>query len=382
MTTNAASPGPRRSAANLFGLDYREQAAHFAPVVPITDIHIHINGPAAAEIYHDVAAHWGIRRMVTQSRLEDAPAIREIFGDRAAFIAVPAWSNPDKAHAFRQGFLDNMTVWAQRWGARIVKFWAAPRLWEILGANGADATDIVPLDSEWRIRHAQRAVDLGMMFMTHCGDPDTWFKTKYADARIYRLKREHYLGLERMLDRFPSPWIAAHMGGYPEDLDFLDGLLERHDNLYLDTSATKWIVRELSAHPRERVRDFFTRWCGGEGTPGRIFFGSDIVTLDDHLAPRPADRAAATPMSDLATSPEQAYELYASRYWALRTMLESDYDGPSPIADPDLAMADPSRYSPMDSPPLRGLGLPEVILKSLYHDAAESLVYRWIREHP
>jgi hypothetical protein len=375
MTTNAVPPR-RCWAANLFGLDYREQAARFAPVVPITDIHIHINGPAAARIYRDVAAHWGIQRVVTQTRLEDAPAVRDTFGDRAAFIAIPAWSDPDKAHAFRQGFLDNMTVWAQQWGARIVKFWAAPRLWEILGANGADATDIVPLDSEWRIRHAQRAVDLGMMFMTHCGDPDTWFRTRYADARIYRAKREHYLGLERMLDRFASPWIAAHMGGYPEDLDFLDGLLERHDNLYLDTSATKWIVRELSAHPRERVREFFTRW------QGRIFFGSDIVTLDDHLAPRPADKPPASPMSDLATSPEQACELYASRYWALRTMLETDYDGPSPIADPDLAMVDPARYTPMDSPTLRGLSLPPGLLRTLYHDAAESLVYKWFSEHP
>jgi hypothetical protein len=374
MTPPSALPSsPRPSPANLPGLEYRREARRFSSPVPITDIHIHINGPAAARIFRDVADTWGIARFLTQTRLEDAPAVREIFGERVSFMAIPAWSSPDKGHAFRQGFLDNMTVWAERFGARIVKFWAAPRLWEILGAGGADASDIVPLDSAWRIRHAERAMELGMMFMTHCGDPDTWFRSRYADARIYRAKRDYYLGLERMLDRFPVPWIAAHMGGYPEDLDFLDGLLGRHDNLYLDTSATKWIVRELSAHPRERVREFFTRW------QGRVLFGSDIVTLDDHLAPRPADTPAATPMSDLAASPEQAFDLYASRYWALRTMFETAYDGPSPIADPDLAMVDPARYTPLDSPPLRGLALPGSVLRSLYHDAAENLVYRWIR---
>lgn len=387
MSTHPAADRPRW-AANLLGLDYRKEAARFARAAEsssiggsepspagITDIHIHINGRSAARIYREVAECWGIGRMLTQTRLDDAAAVREVFGDRVQFVAVPNWGQADKGVAFRQGFLDNMTVWAQQWGARVVKFWAAPRLWELLGAGGADATDIVPLDSEWRVRHAERAMDLGMMFMTHIGDPDTWFQTRYADATVYRMKRDYYLSLERMLDRFPSPWIGAHMGGYPEDLDFLSGLLLRHDNLYLDTSATKWVVRELSRHPRGKVREFFERW------QGRVLFGSDIVTLDDHLAPRPADTPPSTPMSDLATSPEQAFELYASRYWALRTMLETGYDGPSPIADPDLAMVDPQRFTPMDSPRLQGLELPEACLRSLYHDAAESLVYRWIREH-
>jgi hypothetical protein len=164
------------------------------------------------------------------------------------------------------------------------------------------------------------------------------------------------------------------MAGYPEDLDFLSGLLARHDNLYLDTSATKWMVRELSRHPREQVRDFFEQWRG------RVLFGSDIVTLDDHLRPRDPSLPPASPMSDLAATPEQAFELYASRYWALRTLLESDDEGPSPIADPDLAMVDPSR-SPLDSPLLRGLGFGPELLRALYHDNAERVVYPWIGEH-
>ncbi|MHC4590503.1 MAG: hypothetical protein ACYTAQ_14535 [Planctomycetota bacterium] len=40
----------------------------------------------------------------------------------------------------------------------------------------------------------------------------------------------------------------------------------------------------------------------------------------------------------MASSPQEAFDLYASRYWALRTLFETDHVGPSPIADPDLAL--------------------------------------------
>ncbi len=58
---------------------------------------------------------------------------------------------------------------------------------------------------------------------------------------------------------FLSPFIAAHLGGWPENLNFLDGLLSRHDNLYLDTSATKWMVRTLSQQEPKDVLAFFDR---------------------------------------------------------------------------------------------------------------------------
>ena len=85
-------------------------------------------------------------------------------------------------------------------------------------------------------------------------------------------------------------------------------------------------------------------------------------------------------MSDLADSPESAFELYASRYFALRTMFETAYDGESPIADPDLMMVEPTRYNAMSGPRLRGLSLPRELLGVLYSGAAEKLVERWWAE--
>jgi hypothetical protein len=371
MHNAVPQPRPPR-ASNLRGLDYRAEAARMPAPCPITDIHIHINGPRACRVYKEVADAFGVAKMLSQTRLADAPAVREALGGRVAFVAGPNWAQQDKGRAFREDFLEHLRIWHDEFGARVVKFWAAPRLWEILGPG---ATDVVPLDSEWRVRAAEMAVGLGMMFMAHVADPDTWFRTRYADASKYRAKPEHYVSLERMLDRFGVPWIAAHMGGWPEDLDFLSGLLSRHPNLSLDTSATKWVVRELGKQPAGRVRGFFLRW------QGRLLFGSDIVVMEDHLAPRQTPTPA-SPMSDLADSPESAFDLYASRYYALRTMFETGYRGPSPIADPDLKMVEPDRYTDLSAPTLSGLALPPGALATLYSGAAENLVYKWIREHP
>jgi hypothetical protein len=153
------------------------------------------------------------------------------------------------------------------------------------------------------------------------------------------------------------------MGGWPEDLEFLSGLLTQHANLYLDTSAAKWMVRELSRYSQEDLTGFFTRW------KGRILFGSDIVTTDKHLSASEED-----PESRKASGVDMAYNLYASRYWALRTLLETDYHGESPIADPDLSLVDPEKYSEFDAPALNGALLPDHILQSLYYDTATALL--------
>jgi hypothetical protein len=231
---------------------------------------------------------------------------------------------------------------------------------------------LLRLDSEWRVRCMELAHSLGMMFMTHIADPDTWFEGKYSDASVYGTKEQQYEQLEWALDEYSAtPWIAAHMGGWPENLEFLSGLLSRHDNLYLDTSATKWMVREISRHTPEQFKAFITRWRG------RVLFGSDIVTTDQHLGDGHADRG----MGHLASSQEEAFELYASRYWALRTLWETDYDGESNIADPDLMMLDPAKHDEMSAPRLRGHSVPGDLLRGVYQDAARDVIDRWHDEH-
>jgi len=353
-----------RNPSNLHDRDYRAEAARFTQLShPIIDVHAHVNGARAAVLLREAMDLYGVRDIWSMTSLEQVPVVREALGDRLRLIAVPDWASKDRRHAHGSGFLQRIEAY-HREGARICKFWAAPRITDFAVELG-DPT-MFRLDAPARLEAMELAARLGMSFMTHVADPDTWFATRYADAARYGRKRDHYLPLERLLDRFGVPWIAAHMAGWPEDLAFLTGLLDRHPNLHLDASATKWMVRELSRHDRGATLEFLTRFRG------RILFGSDIVTTDDHLA----HAEGKTEMAAKASAPEDAFDLYASRYWALRTLWETDHDGPSPIADPDLAMVDPSRHGPLDSPPLRGKRLPADLLRDLYFDAASALAER------
>ncbi|MBX3357993.1 MAG: amidohydrolase family protein [Phycisphaeraceae bacterium] len=363
--------------ANRLGLDYRIEASRLGlPVTPIIDIHAHLAGAKAPAIHLEAARLFGVRRIYSMTQRPGAAVVRDALGDAVRFIAFPSWADPDKNRAHRAGYVQEIELFRRDLGSRILKIWASPRLREVvpdLAQSTWGATDLAEVDSAWRVKACEVGERLGMMFMIHVADPDTWFASRYSDARRFGTKRQQYEGFERMLDRFSNPWIAAHMGGWPEDLEFLGGMLARHPNLYLDTSATKWIVRELGRHPRAQTAEFFAKWTG------RILFGSDIVSTDDHLQPA---KATTSPMADLASSAEEAFDLYASRYLALRTMFETTFDGDSPIADPDLMMMDPDRFNAMSAPRLVGLGLAPTLLQTLYSGAAHDVVERWEAEHP
>jgi hypothetical protein len=348
--------------ANRLSFDYRTLAQGFRPLkYPIVDVHSHIQGHEATGIYARAAEEHGIGLTYSMTPLKEISAVKRILGERIQFISIPDFSSKDRMNAVGTGYQRQLPEFKKH-GAKIAKFWNAPRIYD--ASDDSFATSPFRLNASERIECMKVAQDLGMIFMAHVGDPDTWFQTKYQDANKYGTKSQQYDIFEEVLDTFTVPWIAAHMGGSPEDLQRLSGLLERHSNLYLDCSATKWIVRELSKHPPEKVRAFFIRW------KERILFGSDIVTSDAHLN---AD-SSSTEMEAKSSSVEDAYDLYASRYWALRTLLETDYEGPSPIADPDLHLVDPQSFTPLDAPILRGCALPEDVLRALYLDNAQSLL--------
>ena len=353
--------------SNRFGWDYRALSGQLQKLpFAITDAHSHVNGARACAILREAMDLYGIGSIWSMTYLEQVPAVRAELGDRLRLIAVPDFASKDRKHSLGAGFLERIGKYHEL-GSRLCKIWAAPRSVDF-AIEAGDAT-MFQLDAPLRVAAMELASSLGMSLMVHIADPDTWFETRYSDAARYGTKSAQYLPLERLLDRFSAPWLAAHMGGWPEDLHFLAGILDRHPNLFLDTSATKWIVREISKHPRGAVHAFLERFRG------RILFGSDIVTTDEHMSAGDAK----SEMAAKASRPEDAFDLYASRYWALRTLWESDFDGESPIADPDLAMVDPKQFTALDAPRLQGKHLSPSLLKSLYVEAAENFNSAGIR---
>ncbi|MEM6560612.1 MAG: amidohydrolase family protein, partial [Planctomycetota bacterium] len=169
----------------------------------------------------------------------------------------------------------------------------------------------------------------GSIIMSHIGDPQTWYDGKYANDPLTPGDREaEYATWEQLLhDYRDHPWWGAHIGGWPENLDRIQHLLDRFPNLWLDLSATKWIARTLSAQ-RDVAREFMIR------NQDRLMWGSDQVS-----------------------HPERTFDFYASRWWVHRKLFETAHVGESPIEDPD---------GEDGAVTLRGLALPTAVLEKLY----------------
>jgi len=288
---------------------------------PIVDCHTHTGSPETARLLFEVAGRFGIARLLGITHFDEMDAVAAAFGPRFRPIL---WVERDLAAGPEASAAHNVRLLheGRARGAVAGKFWYAPRLREKSRARFDDAA----LDPVFRA-----LADLGMPALVHVADPDCWFATRYTDTALYGTKAEQYEQLENVLARVPDlVVVAAHFGGDPEHLDHLHELLGRYPNLLLDSSATKWIVRELSIKPEES-RAFVLEHAD------RIVFGSDLVAFD-------------------GAAPED----YASRYWAHRWLWEGKGLRGSPIPDPCA----PWPTGPM----VHGLDLPEDVLRRLYHD--------------
>ncbi|MGE3806893.1 MAG: amidohydrolase family protein [Gemmataceae bacterium] len=330
---------------NVTGQDYK-QRGHLRFGGPIIDIHAHVmltrpgdppsgpplgTGPDAssdqAATMLEVASDFGIVQTYSMCLPADIPILRARFGSKLEFngsIIKKKIDDPDDdAYRLLDEFLKQ--------GVKIIKFWGAPR--------GRERGLL--LDTPWRIESARRALAAGVrVFMVHCADPDVWFQNVYADATKFGTKPDQYRHLQNLLERFPeATWIAAHMGGDPEHPDHLEELLVKYPHLRIDTSATKWQVREVSPR-RQAIRDLICRH------PGRFLFGVDLVTR--HQLTR---------------------EHYVRRYWCQRTLWEGNGQGRSPIADPDYKPREGEPATPL----LHGVDMPDEVLQKVYHDNALAL---------
>jgi predicted TIM-barrel fold metal-dependent hydrolase len=310
---------------NRTAIDFRRPMPKPKTSGIVIDFHCHLLAARHAKDWFEAASHYGIDAFLTMTPLEEVLHLQRDYPGRVNFIVVPSWQNINTTP---------LATWIDDWrrrldmfcnvGSRIVKFHMAPSTIE---------RRKLKLDSPQLEPFFEAIIERRMAVMTHVGDPDTWYCSKYVDCGKYGARDDHYAMWERVMERYPEiPWIGAHMAGNPENLDRLQSLLDRYPNLSLDCSATRWMARELSAR-RDEARDFFIR------NADRIMWGSDQVSGDD-----------------------RGFDFLASRWWVQRKLMETAYIGPSPIFDPDL---------PEDNQPtLRGLALPDDVLQKLYHDNA------------
>ncbi len=142
---------------------------------------------------------------------------------------------------------------------------------------------------------------------------------------------------DRVFARHPkTTFVALHVGHDAENLAFVGETLDRFPNVHVELGAR---VGELGRQPRNSRR-FFEKY------QDRILFGTDAV-------PPPAGEA----------TPQQVFkdELYEIYYRFLET--EDEYFDYAPAAVP-----------PQGRWRIYGIGLPDAILKKVYHQNAERLL--------
>lgn len=325
-STQAAEKDDRASEirdANRLWLDYRQVPPRKVPG-PIVDIHSHIYAGEHADTFFEAFDLYGIEHIFSMSPLRDVSKLKNKYGTKISFIAIPDWRKFDSQEAHRAEWIRDLAAFRDH-GARICKFWMAPPMRERHGLT---------VDHQFVRPVVDAAIELDYHFMIHAGDPSVWWKPggKYSNTAVFGAKHDQYSQVEWLLDYVaPRIVIGAHMGGTVEELDFLQGLLDRHPNYRIDTSATKWIVREVAWQP-EAVQHFIVQ------NADRVLFGSDLVASDSY----------------------RTFDHYASRYWAHQMMWETAYRGESPIADPDAP------YPPR----LSGVDLPAHVLRKIYFENA------------
>jgi len=307
--------------------------------LPLIDPHTHVGRLEATETLLGAALAYGVERLLGITAPEAATVLESRFPGRFVFAVSLDYSRRDDPEAFQRENVGRLRR-AHAAGFRVVKFWFKPSFNADTGMylNDDRLTPVFELMAELR-----------MPGLVHIADPDIWFETHYRDGARFGTKLQAYEQLEHVLRRHPDVNIlGAHFGGHPEDLDHVGRLLDAYPNYFIDTSATKWVCRELGRQP-ERARAFLTKHAR------RILFGSDLVAREGWLA-----------------------ELYAQRYWVQQMLWEGEGAFRSPIPDGDyqeIARRQGGNPGPEEGPVFTGLELPVDVLRRVYYANAVELLH-------
>lgn len=272
---------------------------------PVIDFHGHLSLDGEARITQILTEN-GIERVINLSggtarrgtqEWQQAKLLADHFGGRIINFAMPNWrgfGEPGWAEREAQA----LQIAVEQYG------FAGLKISKALGLGVTDATEqlISPddprLDPLW-----DKVAELGIPVAIHIADPRAfWLPLTPENERWDELQAHPYWAYgpmppalaaqvpprppiqswekllqasERLFRKHPrTTFVAVHMGNCAEDLQWVDGLLQRNPNVHVDIAAR---VGEFGRHPAKEVRAFFERW------QDRIVFGTDIGIGADYL---------------------------------------------------------------------------------------------------
>lgn len=299
----------------------------------IIDTHIHLNDLRKTKHLISYGQQYGISRWLAISSLKTKHAVNLMYDEMFKYNLFLNMKNIASATSTDENIkdiLDEIEVaYAEDFAA--LKMWMPPRFKKRFNVETSQY-----INNEALYPVFQLIEDLEFAVIWHIADPDKWYNTVYSDSQYYGTKADHLSQIEKVAEKFNKlKIIIPHFGGNPENLEELSNLLSRRSNIYIDTSGTKWISRELSKHP-EKAKQFIEKY------DRRIFFGSDLV---------------------LGYEKPDIETYYRTRYWVQQALLSSDKEWQSPIPDPDSEK----------TLTIKGLNLTESSLRRIYHENAEKM---------
>ncbi|MBN1400808.1 MAG: amidohydrolase family protein [Anaerolineae bacterium] len=159
------------------------------------------------------------------------------------------------------------------------------KIFKELGLHVRDQSDHLVMPDDPRLAALwDRAGELSIPVLIHTADPVAFFRPldRFNERRGGLLRRPewHFYGpafppfqelidsLYRVVEGHPkTTFITAHVGCYPENLDFVSQMLGTYPNLYTDISAR---IVELGRAPYSARKLFLEH-------PDRILFGTDVT---------------------------------------------------------------------------------------------------------
>ena len=184
------------------------------------------------------AAEFGVIQTVTMCPLDDIVPLRDKFGDRLVFNGHDQQEEPSTTAT---------TTPIARWS----DFWSSASRSSSSGRRRAAVERGLFIDAPWRIEAVKRPA-LGRRAPRHgprrrsrCLVPHHVRRSRqvrHQGGSIRRPGTDDGVVPRHDLDRRPH-------GRRSEHPDHLEALLEKYPHFYIDTSATKWQVREVSPRP-------------------------------------------------------------------------------------------------------------------------------------
>jgi predicted TIM-barrel fold metal-dependent hydrolase len=321
---------------------------------PVIDVHTHLFMGRRGSTPEQLR---GFRTWMDQCNIQtmlnltggDAARVAEIVKEIAPFegrfltATEPTWKRASEP-GYSQWQADDFRR-AKQAGARGVK------VLKTLGLYLRENGKLVKIDDPRFDRAWEAAGALGLPVSIHTGDPAAFFtpidrfNERYEElenhpdwsfyGKDFPPKRDLLEARNRVIARHPkTTFIGLHVANCPEDLALVGQWLDRYPNLNVEIGAR---LGELGREPRT-ARRFIERY------QDRVLFGTDGTP----------DAGKVVPQQDLTPA------MYRCYFRFLET--EDEYFD----------------YAPSEVPPqgrwrIYGIGLPDSILRKVYHDNAARL---------